>query len=175
MPPRKQWVFAPDSGGARIPEAVQRRTAERIRRYAEQHFAGRYTKLAIRFRGQFCYIDAYTEPEPPGPHWPPPDWPETREQYLERLRNTSTQLCRLRYFGDDERGGFAFYTYSNERYELSVFPSGEFFGPPEEAFRAAAVHLRSPTTGTLDHRGQHDHEQSNQRNWIGGRLREGAR
>ncbi len=142
LPPRKQWVFAPDRGGMRIPEAVQRRTAERIRRCAEQHFAGRYTKLAIRFRGPFCYVDAYTEPEPPSRNWPPPDWPEPRKQYLERLRNTPLHLCRLRYFGDEERWGFAFYTYSNERYELSVFPSGEFFGPPEAAFRAAAVSLR---------------------------------
>jgi hypothetical protein len=55
----------------------------------------------------------------------------------ERLRNTPTHLCRLRYFGD-ERWGFAFYTYSNERYELSVFPNGEFFGPVEDAFAAAA-------------------------------------
>jgi len=32
----------------------------------------------------------------------------------------------------------AFYTYSGERYELSAFPSGEFVGPPEEAFRVSA-------------------------------------
>jgi hypothetical protein len=141
MPPRTTWVFTPDRGGMRIPEAVQRRTAQRIRRYAEQHFAGRYTKFAIRFRGRFCYIDAYTEPDPPGPNWPPRDWPETREQYLERLRNTPIHLCRLRYFGDEERWGFAFYTYSNERYVSSVFPSGEFLGPAEEAFSTAAGHL----------------------------------
>jgi hypothetical protein len=141
MPQRKQWVFDPDRGGVRIPEAVQRRTAERIRRYAEEHFAGRYTKLDIRFRGQFCYIDAYREPEPLGPNWPPPDWPETREEHLERLRNTPVHLCRLRYFGNEERWGFAFYTYSNERYELSVFPSGEFLGPPEDAFQASAMYL----------------------------------
>ena len=55
----------------------------------------------------------------------------------ERLRNTPTHLCRLRYFGDD-RWSFGFFTYSNERYELSVFPSGEFFGTPEEAFQVAA-------------------------------------
>jgi hypothetical protein len=140
MPARKQWVFSPDSGGVRVPEAVQLRTAERIRRYAEKHFAGRYTRLDIRFRGQFCYIDAYTEPTPT-PNWPPPDWPETREEFLERLRTTPTHLCRLRYFGDEERWGFAFYTYSNERYALSVFPSGEFFGPPEEAFRASAIYI----------------------------------
>ena len=136
MPPRKQWVFAPDSGGVRIPEAVQRRTAERIRRYAQEHFAGRYTKLDIRFRGQFCYIDAYTEPKPLGPDWPPADWPETREEYLERLRNTPTHLCRLRYFGDEDRWSFAMFGYSNEQYELTILPSGDFFGSPEEACAA---------------------------------------
>ncbi len=134
---KKTWVFDPDSGGVRIPDTVKRQVEQRIRSYAEQHFAGRYTRLDIRFRNQFCYIDAYTEPEPIRPGWPPPDWPETAEQMQERLRNTPTHLCRLRYFGDD-RWGFAFYTYSNERYELSVFPNGEFFGPVEDAFAAAA-------------------------------------
>jgi hypothetical protein len=103
------------------------------------HFAGRYTKLDIRFHGQFCYIDAFTEPEPPPDDWPPVDWPETREEYLQRLRATPTKLCRLRYFGGEDRWGFAFYTYSNERYELSAYPSsGEFLGPPEEAFHVSA-------------------------------------
>ena len=138
MSPRRGWVFDSNSGGARIPENVQRRTEQRLRRYAEEHFAGCYTRLDVRFRAQFCYIDAYTEPTPPSPTWPPPDWPETREQYLERLRNTPTHLCRLRYFGDEERWGFAFYTYSHERYELSVFPSGEFLGRPEDAFQVSA-------------------------------------
>jgi hypothetical protein len=58
---------------------------------------------------------------------------------LERLRNTPTHLCRLRYFGDEEGWGFAFYTYSNSRYELAVLPSGDFFGPPEEAFHVSAT------------------------------------
>jgi hypothetical protein len=138
MAHKRGWVFAPDSGGVRIPEPVQRRTEQRIRRYAEEHFAGRYTRLEIRFRGQFCYIDAYTEPAPPGPNWPPPDWPETAEQRLERLRNTPIHLCRLRYFGNEDAWGYAFFAYSSERYELSVFPSGEFLGPPEDAFAAAA-------------------------------------
>ena len=138
MSPRRGWFFDPDSGGRPIPDTVKRRVEERIRRYAEQHFSGRYTRLDVRFRGQFCYLDAYTEPEPLGPNWPPPDWPETREEMLERLRNTPTHLCRLRYFGGEERWGFAFYTYSNERYELSVYPSGEFLGPPEDAFQVSA-------------------------------------
>jgi len=138
MPVQKQWVFNSDSGGVKITDAVKRRTGARIQRYAEQHFAGRYTRLDIRFRGQFCYIDAYTEPEPLTPSWPPPDWSESREEMQERLRNTPTHLCRLRYRGDQERWGFAFYTYSNERYELSMFPSGGFFGTPEEAFEVSA-------------------------------------
>jgi hypothetical protein len=133
-----QWGFDPNSGGVKIPDAVKQRTETRLRRYAEAHFAGRYTKLEIRFRNQFCYVDVYTEPEPPTPGWPPPDWPETREQYLERLRTTPTHLCRLRYFGDEERWGFAFYTYSGDRYELAIFPSGDFFGPPEDAFQVSA-------------------------------------
>lgn len=133
----KQWVSDPDSGGVKIKEAVKSRTEKRIQAYAETHFAGRYTRLEVRFRGQFCYVDAYTEPEPLGPNWPPPDWPESREEHLERLRNTPTHLFRLRYFGDEERWGFAFYSYGNNRYELSIFPTGEFFGSPELALETA--------------------------------------
>jgi len=175
MPRETTWVFRSERGGRRIPEAVQQRTTQRILRYAEQHFAGRYTKLAIRFRGQFCYIDAYTEPEPPEPNWPPRDWPETRDQYLERLRNTPIHLCRLRYYGDHNRWGFAFYTYSNERYELSVFPSGGFLCPPEEAFHVSAGHLPVPTTGERDHRRQRGRAPRKRRNRSGRHGRGGGR
>jgi hypothetical protein len=54
------------------------------------------------------------------------------------LSACAPRRCSLRYFGDEERWSFAFYTYSHERYELSIFPSGEFLGPPEEAFRVSA-------------------------------------
>jgi hypothetical protein len=136
---KKQWVFDPDSGGIKIPEPVRQRVEERLRRYAEEQFAGRFTRIEIRFRGQFCYVDAYTEPEPLGPDWPPADWPETREEYQERLRNTPTHLCRLRYFGDEERWGFGFYSYASERYELSMFPTGGFFGAPEDALHVSGI------------------------------------
>jgi hypothetical protein len=138
--PRGTWVFSPKTGGKRIPPGVQERTETRIRRYAEEHYAGRYTRLDIHSRGQFCYIDAYTEPNLPE-GWPPDDGGETRAEMFERLRHTPTHLCRLRYFGDEERWGFAFYTYSNEKYELSVFPNGEFFGKPEDAFASSAMYL----------------------------------
>ena len=139
---RGNWVFNPNAGGKPIPELVRRRTEARLRRYAEEHYAGSYTRLEIRLRGQFCYIDAYTEPTEPGPNWPPANWRETREEYMERLRKTPIHLCRLRYRGDEERWGFAFYAYSSDKYELSIFPSGQFFGPPEDAFEVSAnVHL----------------------------------
>ena len=140
--PSKQWVFDPNSGGVKIKDAVKYRTEHRIQYYAGANFAGRYTRLDIRFRSQFCYVDAYTEPQPPGPDWPPANWPETREEYLERLRNTPTHLFRLRFFGNEEEWGFAFYSYASDKYELSIFPTGEFFGTPEAAFQVAAeVHL----------------------------------
>ena len=136
MPARKQWVFAPDSGGTKITEALKTEIKQRIERVAQRRFKGKYTRLDIRFKGQFCYIDAYKEPQVMK-GWPPKDWPETREEFYERLRNTPTHLCRLRYFSDD-RWGYAFYTYSHEKYELSVYPNGEFFGKPEDAFVASA-------------------------------------
>lgn len=132
----RQWVFTPDRGGKPIPDAVKRRVEARLDRYAAEHFAGRYTRLAIRFKAQFCYIDAYTEPAPRAAMWPGAT--ETLEEYMERLRNTPTHLCRLRYYGDEERWGFAFYKYSDEKYETSIGPSGDFFVTPEAGFHTAA-------------------------------------
>lgn len=117
MPSRKVWVFNPDSGGIKIPDSVKSDVERRVNSVAEQHFKGKYIRLDIHFKGQFCYVDAFQEPEV-SEDWPPKDWHETHEEYIERLRNTPTHLCRLRYFGD-EQWGFAFYTYSNEKYELS--------------------------------------------------------
>ena len=132
----KQWMFDPSSGGIKIPPPVQSEVKKRVQAVAEKEFKGKYTRLDIRFRNQFCYIDAYTEPVLTN-GWTPADWPETREEYEERLRNTPTHLCRLRYFGDDD-WGFAFYTYSHEKYELSMYDDGQFTGTPERAFLIAA-------------------------------------
>ena len=138
-PPRGVWVYDPDSGGVKIPAKVQADVIKRINQVAEEHYKGRYLSLDIRFRSQFCYIDAHTEPFLPE-NWPPEGINETREEALERMRNFPLHLCRLRYFGADQ-WGFAFFTYSNEKYELSVFPDGKFTGTPEDAFLAAAVYL----------------------------------
>lgn len=136
-----KWTRAidPHSGGSKIPDAVKRDTTARIEKHAASHYAGRYARLAIRYRGALCYIDAFTEPAEPTPEWLALT-KETREQFFERLRATPTHLVRLRYFGTD-RWSLAFYTYSNEAYEPCVFRTGDFFGTPEEALDTGSVYL----------------------------------
>ena len=135
------WYYNPHTGGKKIPPIVQERIRRRILAHAGANYKGRYTRLDIRFRGSLCYIDAYTDPGvPSGAPWK--RLGESREHYLERLRNTPTHLCRLRYFGDDDRWSLAFYTYSHEKYEPSVFMSGDWIGTPEEGFDVGAVYLQ---------------------------------
>jgi hypothetical protein len=138
----RTWVYDPHSGGVKIPPAVRERTEKRIQDYAAKHYAGKYTRLDIRFRGALCYIDAFTEPEEPSPKLFEV-LGETREQFLERVRAVPLHLCRLRYFGNEESWSLAFYTYSNERYEPCVFHNGTFHGTPEEGFEVGATYLRS--------------------------------
>ena len=134
------WVLNFQTGGVNVSPAVRKRTERRIRAYAHKHYAGKFTRLDIRFRGQLCYIDAYQEPEEPtkgllralG---------ETREQHMQRLRSLPCHLCRLRHFSE-ERWSLGFYTYSRQKYEPCVFEDGGEVGTPEEAFEiAAAVYL----------------------------------
>jgi len=133
------WVFDPHSGGNKTPDQLKPKIRKRIENFAAEYYAGKCTRLEIRFRGQLCYIDAYTEPVA-NENWPPGDWPETREEYIEHMRNTPIHLCRLRYFSAD-RWSMAFDTYSNEKYTPSIFNTGDFIGTPEEAFDTSAVYL----------------------------------
>ena len=112
------WVYDPHSGGVNIPAAVKTRTEQRILKYADKHYAGKFTRVDVRFRGALCYIDVYSEPD--------------------RMGNTPTHLCRIRYFGDENRWSFAWITYSNEKYEPSFLMTGEDHGTPEEAFETSA-------------------------------------
>jgi hypothetical protein len=50
----------------------------------------------------------------------------------------------LRYFQED-RWSFAYYTYSNDRYEPSMYPLGSFLGTPEEALDIGATYLPGTT------------------------------
>jgi hypothetical protein len=116
----RAWVYNPHTGGRPIPPAVRLRTERRLRDYAEAHYAGRFRKLDIRFRGALCYVDEWIDDAPSGP----------------------LHLCRLRFLGNEDAWSFAFYTYSHERYEPACFPDGSLQGTPEDAFEVAAVYLQ---------------------------------
>ncbi len=130
-------VHDPHSGGVKIPENVRSRTERRILAHANKLYGGKFTRLAIRFRKQFCYVDAFTDPGDLSGLYPE----DQLQDQLERLRNTPLHLIRLRYFGDEERWSLAFFAYSSEKYEPSFFPSGEFEGTPEDGFDVGAVYL----------------------------------
>jgi hypothetical protein len=114
----------------------QSATERRILEYAGKHFAGKFTRIDLRFRGALCYIDVYTEPDLPGGIALPTG--ETCEQWMERLRNTPIHLCRIRYFGNEDRWSFAWYTHAHEKYEPSFLITGDEHGTPEEAFETSA-------------------------------------
>jgi hypothetical protein len=132
-------VHKSKSGGKGIPPAVQARTERRIQEYVDKHYSGKFTRIEVRFRGLQCYMDAYTEPDLPQGMDPPPG--ETHEQWMERLRNLPTHLCRIGYLGNEDRRSFAYYTYAHEKYERSVLITGEFEGTPEEAFGTSTQFL----------------------------------
>jgi hypothetical protein len=133
------WVYNPHTGGKSIPPAVKARTQRRILDYAAKHYAGRFTRIDVRFHGALCYIDAYVEPELPNGSAPPAG--ETRDQWLDQQRNTPIHLCRIRYFGNEDSWSFACYTYAHEKYEPSFLLNGEHRGTPEEAFDTSALFL----------------------------------
>jgi hypothetical protein len=140
MSTKRVWVKDPHSGGVKIPDAVRKRVEQRIQAHATAHYAGKFNRIEVRFRGALCYIDAYIQPSEPSPGLLKITG-ETREQYFERQHRYATHLCRLRYFSNEESWSLAFYTYSNERYEPCMFANGTFYGTPEEAFEVGAVYL----------------------------------
>ena len=115
---KRTWVFDPHRGGQKISPLLQEQTRQRILQHAAKIVPKKASQLRVRFKGPFCYIDAQ-EPDSPDP----------------------AHLCRLRYVGSLSGWSLAFYTYSHEKYEPSVFASGEWFGTPEEALEIGAVYL----------------------------------
>ncbi len=112
----KVWCFDPQSGGVKIPSHLQQVIIERVNKYAsKQKWCSKF-QIILRYKGQFCYLDALEEGKEPFP------------------------IGRLRYF-DLERWSLAFYTYSNERYEPCLFETGEWFGTLEQAIEICSVYL----------------------------------
>ena len=116
---------------------MRRATKAAILDHAQRHFTGRYRELDVRFKAQFCYVDAYVEPEEPVADEESVDAGGTRGEYLERIRSSELKLCRLRFFAPD-RWSLAIYSYAQERYEASVFADGVLVGHPQDGFDLAA-------------------------------------
>jgi hypothetical protein len=130
------WVYSPHTGGKKIPPAVRVSSERRIREYAAKHYSAKFTRVDVRFHGALCHHDVYTEPDLPRGSAPPPG--ETRAQWLERLRNTPWHLCRIRFFGDEDRWSYAWYNYNGEKYQPGFLMTGQDHCTPEEVFEAAA-------------------------------------
>lgn len=139
--PRKIWVYDPQSGGIKIRDSIKPRIRQRILSHAQKHYAGKYNRIEVRFSEKFCYIDVYTEPFVPPDYDPKLFGWKSREERIAELRDFPTHLCRLRFFGDEDRWSMAFYTYSHMRYEPCFFDNGTWHGTPDEAFDTSAVYL----------------------------------
>lgn len=59
----------PHAGGVPIPPPVQARTRMRLLNHASKRLRGRDARLDIRFKGHFCYVDAFEEPAPRTKAW----------------------------------------------------------------------------------------------------------
>lgn len=98
-----------------IPEEVRDGLVDRL----ERHWAARWEEecrgVKVRFRGRYAYVDA-----------------------LEYGEDAPMHLCRLAYLGRRDAWGFGMYTYSGDRYQSTILPSGFFEGSPEECFDGAA-------------------------------------
>lgn len=129
--PRRTAPARRPGGTARrpaVPAQVRAGLVERLERHAHERWGERCRAVTVRFRGAFAYVDAISATT-----WNLRDEPLSVDEAA-----TETHLCRLGYIGSPDLWAFAFYKYSDERYEPSVLPSGDFAGSPEQAFDCAA-------------------------------------
>lgn len=113
------WYFNPHTGGTKVPKEIQDETLLRITEHARRSgFEKRGHRISVRFRNQFCYVDAF-----------------------ESGQDTPTHLCRMRWSGGRKNWSLAFYSYASESYKPCVYESGDWYGTPEEALKIGSVYL----------------------------------
>jgi len=143
------WALNPHVGGKKIPEDVRLRTTARIHEYRDKKHPDLKSRIHVHYKGKFCYIDAYGQTDPKDDS-PSPDFSESPEECMERIRSTSIRLYRLRYFGDEDRWSCAAYAksyggYDPELFHVAYVPaffhSGAEYGTPEDGFETAAAYL----------------------------------
>jgi hypothetical protein len=96
-------------------DMLRQRLIQRARRWPQ------IIELTVRYRAGFAYINALLDD------------------------GQDLQLCRLRDTGQPDEWGFALYTYSGDRYEDNILPTGVPYGTPEDAFDCACgLYLGDP-------------------------------
>jgi hypothetical protein len=120
---QRQWMFDPHTGGAKLSPGRKVEVENRIQRYVSQNLKDKCARIEVRFRGPLCYVTAWR-----------------RRSDGEEFR---FPLCRLRHF-DMQRWSIALFTWSNEKYEACIFPSGEWFGTIEECLELGTTFLMMP-------------------------------
>lgn len=110
------WVYTPHHGGKKIPSEMYKDICKKVESFERARPWYPKTKLKVRFKAQFCYID-------------------TIEEGDGRLFH----LCRLRLLHDG--WSFALYTYSNECYEPCAFPDGNSVGEIKDALKMAETFI----------------------------------
>ena len=113
-------MFDPHSGGVKLSQSSKIEVENRIQRYADQNLKNKSDRIEVRFRGALCYVNAW-QAESDGEEFRFP-------------------LCRLRHF-DMERWSVSLFTWSNEKYEPCIFPSGEWFGTIEDCLELGTTFL----------------------------------
>ena len=106
------------SAGGAIPERARAELEGRLRKHAAKHWKGRW-EPRVKFKGRHAYVGARSA------------------NGLGEV--DEVQLCRLEWHGSPEVWGFAFYKYSDSRYEVSILPDGSWEGPPEAAWDCAGM------------------------------------
>ena len=124
-----------------IPKATQEQIAARLLYHVEKHWPGRVRKILLRFRGAYAYIAVLEAPR--GEKASPQICRHVEEGEV------PLQLCRLGYLGSVNRWEYAFYKYSDERYEPSIVLSGSFVATAEEAFETSALVYLSVSSDAL--------------------------
>lgn len=113
------WVYDPTSGGLKITMRDRERIKSEIELYARNQPWYKDVELIIKFKSQFCYI-------------------QTKDRNSDN--DTPMPLCRLRSFSGD-KFGLALYLYSDEKYEDTLMPNGEWHGNAIQAFKVAETFI----------------------------------
>lgn len=112
----KVWCLDPQSGGNKIPSDMHEVIAKRVQLYSLRSVWYPKFKIKLRYRNQFCYLDASENGQA--------DFP----------------IGRLRYF-DINRWSLAFYAYSSESYKPCLFNDGGWFGTVEQAIDICSLYF----------------------------------